>query len=207
MDGFNNNNSGNGYTQPGYGQTGTGTQQTATNYGQTGTGTQQTAANYGQTGTGAQQTTSNYNQTGGYDQANTGYGQSNTYSTASGSYTAQNTWQASNDYVDDDYLKRQNKWFIISIVNTVISVLCCCSMFGSGLIPAIVGLVLAITSKNSYTAGDPAKAESSLNGSKIANIVVFVFIGLCILGHIIYYLLYGAVLGASFLEEYNNLLE
>ena len=216
MDGFdNNNNNGTGFTQPKGTQAGS-TQADTTPVNnvqpestQTGTGYSQPETNSAQTNTGYSQPETNTAQTNtGYSQPDNSFNTQNNYDTQN-TYNPQNNWNSSNswdmsDGVDEeDYLKRQNKWFVISIIDTVISIVCCCNMFGVGMIAAIVGLVCSITSKNAYRDGDMTRAESQLKVSKIANIVFFVLLGLAILGNIVYYLLYGAAIGASMLEQYN----
>ncbi len=208
MDGFdNNNNNGTGFTQPEGTQAGS-TQADTTSVNnvqpestQTGTGYSQPETNTAQTNTGYSQPDNSFNTQNNYDTQNT-YNAQNTYNSQN-NWNSSNSWDMSDGVDEEDYLKRQNKWFIISIVDTVISVVCCCNMFGVGMIAAIVGLVCSITSKNAYRDGDMTRAESQLKVSKIANIVFFVLLGLAILGNIVYYVLYGAALGASMLEQYN----
>ncbi|MBR0148342.1 MAG: hypothetical protein IJM23_03995 [Lachnospiraceae bacterium] len=187
MDGFdNNNNNGTGFTQP------EGTQAGSTQADTTPVNNVQPEST--QTGTGYSQPNNSFNTQNNYDTQNTYNPQNN--------WNSSNSWDMSDGVDEEDYLKRQNKWFVISIIDTVISIVCCCNMFGVGMIAAIVGLVCSITSKNAYRDGDMTRAESQLKVSKIANIVFFVFLGLAILGNIVYYLLYGAAIGASMFEQY-----
>ncbi len=200
MDGFdNNNNNGTGFTQPDSGSV------NSTDNSQTAAGFQQTTADNSQAAAGFQQTTAGNSQAAtGFQQTNTGYSQPDNSYNAQNSYSSQNSWQVVDDFDREDFLKRQNKWFIFGIINTVIGVLCCCWVPLISLIPAIVSLVLAISAKSNLNKGDIDKAESDLKGSKIASIVFFVLIALSIIGYIIYVCFCGVTsFLPAFLEDYS----
>lgn len=114
--------------------------------------------------------------------------------------------------MEENYLeifpKRYKIWITVSIINTLLNVVCCCITFGIGAIPSMLGIVFAIVAKNDFDKGNLQKAEKVINASMVANIFALVISIIVTILKIVCYFTYGSLLGvtlfAGLLEYYNK---